>query len=69
MDEVAEPASHTPLAAIQSTTRFSEICHRRKFAVYGSRGVPAGVECVARCLGVFFVFESRVDVTDQVWMC
>ena len=66
MDEIAEPASHASLPAIQPTARFSEVGHGRELAVDGARGVPAGIEGVAGGLRGVFVFEARVDVADEV---
>jgi len=64
MDEIAEPAAHAALAAVQSAARLAEIRDRREFAVDGARGVPAAVESVAGFLRRVFVFETRVDVAD-----
>ena len=62
MDEVAEPAPHATLAAVQAAARFPEVRHGAEFAVDRARGVPAGVERVAGFLGRVFVFEACVDV-------
>lgn len=62
MNEIAEPATHAPLTAVQPTTSFAEIGHGGKFAVYGAGGVPAGVQRVAGGLRRVFVFEACVDV-------
>lgn len=64
--KVAEPSTHTSFSRIQTTTCFAEIGDRTELAVYRSRGVPARVECVASCLRVFLVLESRVYVADQI---
>jgi len=64
--EIAEPSSDTAFSAVQSATRFSEIRDRGKLAVNRSSGVPPRVESVAGLLCRVFVFESRIDVTDQV---
>ena len=58
---------HTPLAAVESTTRFAKIRHGGEFAVNGPRGVPAGVEGVGGGLRAVFVFEAGVDVADEVY--
>jgi hypothetical protein len=68
MDEVAEAAAHAALAAIKATTCFAEIGDGGQLAVYGAAGIPAGVQRVARFLGVFFVFEAYVDVAYEVCM-
>ena len=66
MNEVAEAASHTALAAVEPTARLAEVRHGRELAVDGARGVPARVEGVAGLLRRVFVLEARVDVADQV---
>lgn len=66
MDEIAEPASHAPLPAIEPTTRLAEIGDGRELAVDGARGVPARVEGVAGFLRRVFVLEACVDVTDKM---
>jgi hypothetical protein len=64
MDEIAEAAPHTAFAAVEPTACFSEVCDGGEFAVYGTGGVPAGVEGVAGLLGRVFVFEAGVNVAD-----
>lgn len=64
MNEIAEPASHAPFAAVEPTTCFSEVGHGGELAVDGTGGVPTAVESVAGGLGGVFVFEARVDVAD-----
>jgi hypothetical protein len=66
MYEVAEAATHTALAAIQTTTGLAEIRNRREFAVYGAAIVPARVEGVASLLRILFVLEAHVDVADEI---
>jgi len=66
MDEIAEAASHATLAAIQPAARFAEIRDRRELAVDGPRRVPARVQRVAGFLRAVFVFESCVDVADEM---
>ena len=66
MNEVAKPAPHTSLPAVQATARFSEIGDGGEFAVDGARSVPAAIEGVAGLLGRVFVFEAGVDVTNEV---
>jgi hypothetical protein len=66
MYEVTEPATHAPLAAVESTARFAEVRHGGEFAVDGPRGVPAGVEGVGGGLRGVFVFEARVDIADEI---
>lgn len=66
MYEIAETAADTPLAAVEPTTRFSEIGYGGEFAVYRATGVPARIQCVAGFLRVFFVFETDVDVADEI---
>lgn len=66
MNEVAEAAAHTALAAIQATASLAEIRHGREFAVYGAAGVPATIECIAGFLRVLFVLEAHVHVADEI---
>ena len=69
MDEVAEAAAHTALAAVQSTARFPEIGHGGQLAVDGTAGVPARVQRVAGFLRVFLVLEAHVDVANEICTC
>jgi len=66
MYEIAKPPPHASFPAIQPTTRFSKIRHGTEFAVDGPRGVPARVESVAGFLRRVFVFETCVDVADEM---
>lgn len=66
MDEVTEPATDAPLAAVQPTARLAEVRHGRQLAVDGARGVPARVEVVAGGLRRLLVLEAAVDVADEV---
>ena len=66
VDEVAEAAADTALAAVEATARLPEVCDGRELAVDGASGVPARVELVAGGLGAVLVFEAGVDVADQV---
>lgn len=66
MYEIAEPAPHAPLAAVEPAARFAEIGDGGKFAVDGAGGIPATVEGVAGFLRRVFVFEARVDVADEI---
>lgn len=66
MDEIAEPAPHTALAAIKTTTGFPEIRHGTQLAVDGPRGVPAAIEVVTGLLRRLLVLEARIDVANQV---
>lgn len=64
MDEIAESASNTSFAAVQSTARFSEVGDGGQLAVDRPGGVPSRVERVTGLLGGIFVFETRVDIPD-----
>ena len=66
MYEVAEPASYASLSAVEPTTRFAKIRHRRQFAVDRSCSVPARVQRIARLLRRIFVLETCIDVADEV---
>lgn len=66
MDEVAEAAAHTALAAVEATARLTEVRDGAQLAVDGARGVPAAVEVVAGLLRRLLVLEAGVDVADQV---
>lgn len=66
MDKIAEAAAYTAFSAVQATTGFAEIRHRRQFAVYRPAGIPARIECVARFLTVLLVFKPYVDVADEI---
>jgi len=66
MNEIAETASDTPLPTIQPTTRFAEIRDGGEFAVDRAGGVPAAVQGIAGFLCGVFVFETCVDVADQM---
>lgn len=67
MNEIAEPAPHTPFPAVEPAARFAEIGDGRKLAVDRAGGVPARVEGVAGLLGGIFVLEAGVDVADEVY--
>jgi hypothetical protein len=67
--EVAEAAADTALAAVQPAACLAEIGDGRQFAVDGAAGVPAGVECVAGFLAVFFVLEAHVYIADEIFSC
>lgn len=66
VDEVAEAAADAALAGIQAATGLAEVCDGAELAVYGARGVPAAVERVGSDLGAVFIFESGVDIADEV---
>lgn len=66
VDEVAEAAAHAALARVKTAAGFAEVGDGAEFAVNRARGVPAAIEFVAGLLGRVFVFESRVDVADEV---
>ena len=66
VDEVAEPTADAALAAVETAAGFAEVGHGGEFAVDRAAGVPARVEGVACFLRVFFVFESDVDIADEV---
>lgn len=66
MDEVAEAAADAALARVEAAAGLAEVCDGAELAVYGARGVPAVVERVGGDLGAVFVFESGVDVADEV---
>jgi hypothetical protein len=66
MYKIAEATSDTAFATIEATTRFSKIGDRGELAIDGSAGIPARVESVAGFLRVIFVFESCVDIADEV---
>ena len=66
VNEVAESTSRTSFTRVQSATRFAEVGDGTELAVDGSTGVPATVDIVARGLGAVFVFETRVDIADQI---
>lgn len=67
VDEVAEAAAHTALAAVQPAAGLAEIGDGRQLAVDGARGVPARVQRIACLLRAVFVLESRVHVSDQIF--
>lgn len=62
VDEIAKPAPHAPVPAVQPAAGLAEIRDRGQFGVDGPRRVPAAVELVAGGLRAVFVFEARVDV-------
>lgn len=64
MDEIAKPAAHTTLPAVQATTRFAEIGDGAELAVDGPGRVPAAVERVAGRLRAILVFETGVYVAN-----
>jgi hypothetical protein len=64
MDEIAEAASDTALAAVQAATRFAKVGDGRELAVDGAGSVPPAIERVAGFLRGVFVFETCVDVAD-----
>jgi len=66
MNKIAETTSHTALPTIQPATSFAEIGDGRKLAVDGARGVPAGVQRIASFLRAVFVFETCVDVANEI---
>lgn len=68
MNEIAESTPHTAFPTVQTTACFSEIGHGREFAVDGTGGVPARVERVAGLLGGIFVFETCIDVADEIYI-
>lgn len=70
VDEIAEAAADAALARVKAAAGLAEVCNGAELAVYGARGVPAAVEGVGGDLGAVFVFESGVDVADEVcWAC
>lgn len=66
VDEIAEPAPHTALTTVKTTTGFPEVRHGTQLAVDGARSVPAAIEVVAGLLRRLLVLEARVDVANQV---
>ena len=69
MNKIAKSSPHTSFAAVEATTRFSEIGDGGELAVDGARGIPTAIEGVAGLLGGIFVFEAGVDVADEVcWL-
>lgn len=66
MDEVAEAATNAALAGVEATASLSEVGNGAELAVDGATGVPAGIQLVACFLRRVFVFETGVDVADQV---
>ena len=64
--EIAEAASHAPLATVQATARLPKVRDGRQFAIDGPCGVPPRVERVTGLLRRVFVLESRVNVADQI---
>lgn len=67
MDEVAEAAPDASFPAVEPAACFPEIRHGGELAVDRAGGVPAAVQGVASLLGRVFVFETRVDVADEIW--
>jgi len=66
MNKIAETTSHTALPTIQPAASFAEIGDGRKLAVDGARGVPARVQRIASFLRAVFVFETCVDVANEM---
>lgn len=66
MDEVAEAAAHTTLAAVEPTARLAEVGDGTQLAVDWARSIPSRIEVIAGFLGGLLVLESRVHVADQV---
>jgi len=66
MNEIAETAPNATLPTIQSTTRLAEIRNGRELAVDRPCGVPAGIQRIASFLRRVFVFESCVDIADEM---
>ena len=67
MDEITEASSHTALPTIQPAASFAEVGDGGQLAVDGARGIPAGVKCVAGFLRAVFIFETGVDVADEIY--
>jgi hypothetical protein len=66
MDKIAKASSHTALPAVQPAASFAEVGDGRELAVDGARGIPARVQRVAGFLRAVFVFETCVDVADEI---
>lgn len=66
MNEIAEPAPHTPLARVQPTTSLPKVRHRAQLAIYRPRSIPSAVQLIASFLRRILILESRVNVSDQV---
>ena len=66
VNEVAETAAHTPIAAVQSAACLPEIRNRTQLAVDRSSRIPSAVQALARRLCRILVLEPRVHIADQV---
>lgn len=66
MDKVAEAAADAALARVEATASFTEVGDGAQFAIYGSGGVPSAVEFIASLLSGIFVFETSVDIADEI---
>lgn len=66
MNKVAETASDTALARVESAAGFPKVCDGREFAVDGTTGVPTRIEGVTGGLGAVLVLEARIYVSDKV---
>jgi len=66
VNEVAETAAHTSVAAVQPAACFPKVRDRAQLAVDRSTCVPSTVQALARRLCRILVLEPRVHVANQV---
>ena len=66
VNEVAETAAHTSIAAVQPATCLPEVRNRAQLAIDRPSCVPPAVQALTRGLCRILVLEARVHVADKV---